>query len=631
MANSENLDLKRLDEPKASTKFNHQIYYQNNFDKIDAAVGAPPSTLNTGAKTVVPAINEVKAQADAISTAKADKTYADEELFKKVDKVTGKGLSTNDYTTTEKNKLAGIPADTAAQLAEKANLFPMYFDDSLGEYVNVENYWNAQKTGKIYTTEFYQYSVSPSSLGVAKDGNVGLIAKPSTNTTADRDDYASIGLFRPVDVNGYVDENDDYHVTAIKGDGRFKADGSNGDVWVMNMTGYIKRYDTDTVWGYSYSDIMHGGFDVISGGRKINGTIRPYMLRAKYPAVTNPYDGNKLASISGQNPEYNNMSHNGQINAFKAKGTQYSGKTSHDDFWVKLMLMLKYKSTNIETLAKGCISYYSQYTPSVYESGVSRFIVTNAQAANFVVGSRVSVGDFSSGSQTADRQSALVNNIANRVKILDLEPLPDGLNVAINLDCPPFTTNSKTTISTMVWGSGACDGVLGVDGSPYDVNSGKEPLIINGIEIIHGGYEVIQNMIIYNDNTDPLDYQIKAYICYDCKKYATSPTQDYNLISKRLVRTNNSWKYMSKGEIDINHPSVIVPTEANAGSTTGFADGIYTNSPTTGYRVWLSLGDLSRGAIGGFFCLYGVGGLTYFVWGFLGRLSATGRSWGETA
>ena len=29
-------------------------------------------------------------------------------LFEKVDKVSGKGLSTNDYTTAEKNKLTGI-------------------------------------------------------------------------------------------------------------------------------------------------------------------------------------------------------------------------------------------------------------------------------------------------------------------------------------------------------------------------------------------------------------------------------------------------------------------------------------------------------------------------------------------
>ena len=59
-------------------------------------------------------------------SSKADKTYVDEQFSEKVDKETGKGLSTNDYTTTEKNKLAGIPADTAAQLADKANQATTY-------------------------------------------------------------------------------------------------------------------------------------------------------------------------------------------------------------------------------------------------------------------------------------------------------------------------------------------------------------------------------------------------------------------------------------------------------------------------------------------------------------------------
>lgn len=40
---------------------------------------------------------------------------------KKVDKVTGKGLSTNDYTTEEKSKVANLPDDTNAQLAEIEN------------------------------------------------------------------------------------------------------------------------------------------------------------------------------------------------------------------------------------------------------------------------------------------------------------------------------------------------------------------------------------------------------------------------------------------------------------------------------------------------------------------------------
>ena len=37
--------------------------------------------------------------------------YVNNQLATKVDKVSGKGLSTNDYTTIEKNKLAGIAAN----------------------------------------------------------------------------------------------------------------------------------------------------------------------------------------------------------------------------------------------------------------------------------------------------------------------------------------------------------------------------------------------------------------------------------------------------------------------------------------------------------------------------------------
>lgn len=77
MANSENLDLKRLDEPKSTTKFNHQIYYQNNFDKIDAAVGAKPADLTTTAKTIIPAINEIKS--GVYSKAEVDSQLADME------------------------------------------------------------------------------------------------------------------------------------------------------------------------------------------------------------------------------------------------------------------------------------------------------------------------------------------------------------------------------------------------------------------------------------------------------------------------------------------------------------------------------------------------------------------------
>jgi hypothetical protein len=43
-------------------------------------------------------------------TSKADLTYVNTELNKKVDKISGKGLSTEDYTSAEKTKLSGIEA-----------------------------------------------------------------------------------------------------------------------------------------------------------------------------------------------------------------------------------------------------------------------------------------------------------------------------------------------------------------------------------------------------------------------------------------------------------------------------------------------------------------------------------------
>lgn len=46
------------------------------------------------------------------------KTAVDTALGNKVDKVSGKGLSTNDYTTTEKNKLAGIASGAQVNVIE---------------------------------------------------------------------------------------------------------------------------------------------------------------------------------------------------------------------------------------------------------------------------------------------------------------------------------------------------------------------------------------------------------------------------------------------------------------------------------------------------------------------------------
>lgn len=507
--------------------------------------------------------------------------------------------------------------------ALKLNSSLPHFNETLGEYVGLGNFWNALRNGKIYTTEFNQYDISPLSSGTKLHDNAGLVMEPSTNSYRGRDDYSKIGLFMPIEVNAYIDENDDYHVIAIEGDGRFKRDGTNGDVWVMSMPGYLKYYSNDTTWGVSYSDVMHPGFEILQEAVKPDGTIRPYLLHAKYAAGRNPHENNNLASISGVYPEYNGMSHNGQITEFGKKGSQYSGKTSHDDFYVQLMMWLKYATLNSQTIMKGCEQYSVQYINLLAESDVKRVIITNTQASNLLIGSTVSIGDYGTGSINADRQSTQNYNLANRVSILDIVDLGDG-NSAVYVDAPSaFNTSLTTTITTYPWNTGGCDSVLGTDGSPYSNTSGKEPFIINGIEMCIGGYEVLQNLIILNNATDN---RIDVYANYDCVTYATSITGSYDLVGQ-LAQTNNTWMYGSKLSIPKNHPSVILITDTKASSTTGTGDGIYTNPPSTGgSRVWRSLGGLHDRMPCGLRCLTATAPLYSSYWALFGRLSATGRS-----
>lgn len=508
-------------------------------------------------------------------------------------------------------------------LEDKSNL--PHYDSARGEYVNLDQYWNSLRTGGIYTVEFNKFSVSPSSLGTKKDDNEGLVMEVSTNTVKGRDDYSKIGLFKSIVVNAYVDSNDDYHVTAIRGDGKFKNDGTNGDVYVMAMPGYFKWITTDATWGISYSDVLQPGYEILDEAVKPDGTIRPYLLHAKYVAGRNPLD-NKLASISGVYPEYANMSHDNQITLFKTKGTQYSGKTSHDDFYVQLMLWLKYATMNSDDIMKGCQSYYLQYVNLIAEAGVNHVTITNAQAGALLVGSCVSIGDYGAGSINTDRQIAQNYNIANRVIITNIVDLGNG-NSTVEVSGNVFDTTLTTTITTYPWYAGGCDNVLGTDGSPYSASSGKEPCIINNIEIMVGGYEVLQNLQIYNNNTDPLNYKIQLYACYDCTKYkAGGHDANYDLVGYELAQTQQAWKYISEISVDQDHPSIMVPVAVEASSATGFGDALYTNNATPGYREWLSLGRLNNGADAGLRILYADFGLSSSYWIILGRLSATGRS-----
>lgn len=484
----------------------------------------------------------------------------------------------------------------------------------------LSNFFALRRTGKVYTTRIYKYDTSTSPTGVKLNDNEGLVRKPSTNTAIGQDDYREIGVFMHFPCNFTVDNKGFNHVTALQGQPDFRKTGKV-DVGEVTMSAWVGITDNPEYVDYHYSDSPNEALGLRPMGESINpdGTISPFMIHGKYGAGDIdgvPYSSAGLILANGSQKGGKPVSHTGLIAYMKKKGSMYVGTTNWDLFYKQLMMIILYATTNSRSVMAGCNSYSMQEMAAVAETGVTRVILPKAKANNYIVGSYVSVGDIGSNTNK-DRYYAYMHNLAYDVKILKIEPV-DDTNSAIYLDTEPFNTTLTTCISTMPWRTGSTDSVLGSDGSPFSNTDNKNPFKIQGIETGYGAYEVLSNVfmdiVTDEDGTPKRD----VYICMDASLLTTDMNvakTRYKKVAAQVTYTAESWKYISKCFVD---PAlgIMVPTEAKAGSTTGFCNGLYTDSNTSGQREWLSLGTLNHGTVYGLWVLsaaYGVGSAVWYI------------------
>ena len=484
----------------------------------------------------------------------------------------------------------------------------------------LSNFFALRRTGKVYTTRIYKYDTSTSPTGVKMNDNEGLVRKPSTNTVIGQDDYREIGVFMHFPCNFTVDNKGFNHVTALQGQPDFKKTGKV-DVGEVTMSAWVGITDNPEYVDYHYSDSPNEALGLRPMGESINpdGTISPFMIHGKYGAGDIdgvPYSSVGLILANGSQKGGKPVSYTGLIAYMRKKGSMYVGTTNWDLFYKQLMMIILYATTNSRSVMTGCNSYTSQEMATVAETGVTRVILPKAKANNYIVGSYVSVGDIGSNTNK-DRYYAYMHNLAYDVKILKIEPV-DDTNSAIYLDTEPFNTTLTTCISTMPWRTGSTDSVLGSDGSPFSNTDNKNPFKIQGIETGYGAYEVLSNVfmdiVTDEDGTPKRD----VYICMDASLLTTdmnAAKTRYKKVAAQVTYTAASWKYISKCFVD---PAlgIMVPTETKAGSTTGFCNGLYTDSGTSGQREWLSLGYLGLGTVYGLWILFangGVGGADWYI------------------
>ena len=491
----------------------------------------------------------------------------------------------------------------------------------------LSNYFALRRNGKVFTTKIYKWETSTSPVGVKMNANENMVAEPSVGRTEGRDDYAQYGLFHHFTCNFSVDENGFNHVDALEGQIGFTKYGKV-QVGEVTMSAWFGIEDTTEAVIYHYSD-SQTELTPYPMKESVNpdGTISPFMIHAKYAAGDIdgvPYSSKGLAPANGcqATQARNPVSYTGMITYMHKLGGHYCGTTSWDLFYRQLMMIIKYATTHSQSIMAGCTSYSNQNQNLVEETGVMRVVLTKAQAAGYVIGSYVSIGDVGSNTNK-DRYFSYIHNKAYSVKVTKIEDV-DASNAAVYVDAPEaFDTTLTTWITTMPWHSGATDEVAGSDGSPNSNTNGKDPYKIQGIETCIGAYEVLGNVVMDIVTGADGNPARDVYVCEDASTLSSNIATvraNYKKAIAQVAYTAASWKYITEETTDPNL-GIMIPTKVGGGSTTGFADGLYTDTGTSGQREWLALGVLNAGASAGLWILNANNGWSNTNWNIVSGFS----------
>ena len=559
------------------------------------------------------AAEQAKTEASTSKTAAAESA----KQAKASQEAASESVNASKSNADEAKKAANDARTIASELEER--ILYMHYDERTGRYTNtsIEAWLRGKRNGLTYGVEVPKSNIVECTKIGANQGIA--VPTPGKIGTPAIDPYSAIGgPFFYMEVNGGCENSGVPYVAAVNGDKNFSRAHSDEDTCILTPVLYTREVETDTTMQIYISDTKYPGYEPEAGAFLPDGTLRPYMLRAKYP-LSKDSQG-RPRSTSGIKPLTRTVSHNSLIDIMNAKTTGYSGKTQNDEWYVKIMFLMKYATKNSQKYFVGCTGHTEQFRPTVAEQNVNRVIVAKANADKIPVGSSMMFGTNTSGNN--DRGQTTSFDIFDGAKITKIETY-DSSNSAIYFeDISPFSTETTYLLSTAPWICGACDSVSG-DGSPTNRTSGREPFTIQGIELGHGMYEVLGNVIFSNDDSTGW----KVYINHDSQKEATSVTGDYVYTGVKYDGgTADAWHYYQYPKT-VN--GLTLSLGSNASTSTGICDGVYLNkNAITGTREWLSLGSLWVWGYAGLWCVAGYVGLGVAGWYRGSRRSYIGRSKG---
>ena len=497
----------------------------------------------------------------------------------------------------------------------------------------VENFYNLQRTGKVYQTKIWKFATNPTSTGEKLLDNAGLEFVPSTDTTEGKDDYLNGNhpVFEWVHCNYKRNDDGTAYPVATEYDSNYATTGAV-DVGAMQMSFYWNwdasnpEYDLVTI-----SDMPNEkyGLKPWTESKRADGTVLPWCIGSAY--VSGVASDGLLRSQPGLKPE-RKQSHNNMIENYQKKGKGYWGAGAERNTFQIIFNIIKGATKNSQSLFQGCTNYSFQYSASIESADAhTYFPVTNAQAQNILVGSYVSVGygrlDDKQTGVNLDRYYDDIHKYADDVKVLRIETLDENnkavyLDIKTGFNTTPIklsdTVNAPITITSMHWWSGSTDVVIGRhDGSPVSNTDGNHPYRVQGREYAVGAYLIASDTVMDFQS----DYSKKVYIA---PKGLAHSSSDATIRSKYTcigtIPANPDGKgsdyWIGDISVDVNTGGWFPSTKGSSNSQ-GWADILYAGGAnTSGTREYLMGGSLWNGSAAGCSCVYCRNGLGWANWDF---------------
>ena len=402
------------------------------------------------------------------------------------------------------------------------------------------------------------FNTANNSVGTRTGLAVGLNVTDDGNDQTFTSDFDNVYPWSDIRVCNLAEDGT---VNAYEGDANFTRDGSNGYVMVEIPKFYQNRFQDDT--GVEYRISRHKLFGFWLNPCFIDSATGTELDKVYIGAYKASGSKTKLECKSGVYPLIN-ITMTEARTAAKAIGTGWQLEDVCIRSLLEYLIFIEYANLDTQAAISRGQNSFSTQKVTIAEENVTRFIVSNSSAAQYVVGQTVWNG-------------------TNR-EVLSKEAYDDS-NTAINVSGDAFTTTVDQSIDMRAWMCGKTDTMTKYTGSIVSRTDNKHPFKYRGIENLWGDiWEFIDGISIQAN---------KPYVCIDPSKYvdnATEGTAGYSYVGYDTCTSNGTIKRMG---LNLNYPYVALPISVS-GKYSNYSDYYYQNNSTN--RICLAGGGWRYGS-----------------------------------